>query len=76
MLRMFDKAELLNPNFNVCGRAPKGVNISKEPLDPVRINQIFDICMSFENGTQAEKASEWKKIRAEMTKKTISIETR
>lgn len=74
MQRLFTNAELTNPDVNVYGRSAKGKNgIPKEPLDPIRINQIYDICMSFENGTQAEKAHEWRNIKNGMTKKLLQL---
>ena len=73
MLELFNLDELLDPNYNVTGR-PCGKGPQMEPLDPDRISEIKDICLSYFESTRPEVLSvEWRNNPDAMSKKLSQL---
>ena len=73
MLELFTMDELLDTNTNVMGQ-PCGKGPEMEPLDPDRMSEIKDICLSYVESTNLKVLSaEWRKIRDAMSKKLSQL---
>ena len=74
MVKFLTAEELIDPLVNVTGRCAKGiVNENIKALDPIRINQIKNVVLSYMSGDINEKLSTWLKCKNAMTKKLSTL---
>lgn len=73
MLELFEEEELLDEETNITGR-PCGQGPPKIPLDPVRINEIRAICLSYVPSKDFNvRSRHWAKMRDAMSKKLSQL---